>query len=78
MDRHPEADTTPTTVERSDAMDAAGALLLMARKYRKDASSRRNAGANLAGYRASLRGSAKVYEAAARRVQRAADAAGGF
>jgi hypothetical protein len=75
MTRHPEADTSLVTVERSDVIDAAGALLVLASKARRDARSRRNAGAHLAPVRASLRASAEVYEAAARRMQAAADEA---
>jgi hypothetical protein len=73
--RHEGADVSHVTIERSDAIDAAGALLLMARDYRRQAASRRNAGPNLKPYRAGLRHTADVYEAAAARVQAAADAA---
>jgi hypothetical protein len=70
------ADVSPVTIERSDAIDAAGALLMMARDYRRQAKSRANGGARNASHRAWLRGAADVYDAAAKRVQRAADDAG--
>lgn len=73
--RHPDADTIPVAIERSDAIDAAAGLLLLARQARRDAASRRSAGPNMALYRAGQRAAAEVYEAAARRVQAAADAA---
>jgi hypothetical protein len=73
--RHPEADVSPVSIERSDAIDAAAGLLLLARHARRDAASRRSAGPNMAPYRAGQRAAADVYEAAARRVQRAADEA---
>jgi hypothetical protein len=73
--RHEGADVSPVTIERSDAIDAAGALLMMARDYRRQSKSRTNAGADLASYRRGLRAQADVFEAAARRVQSAADAA---
>jgi len=76
--RHEDADTTPATVERSDAIDAAAALALMARENRRAAKLRQNAGAGNAHHRKWLRDSADVYEAAARRMQRAADDAGRF
>jgi hypothetical protein len=71
--RHDGADTTPITVERSDAIDAAGALVALARDLRRQAKSRRNAGAHLADHRAHLRRTADVYDAAAYRMQDAAD-----
>lgn len=73
--RHDGADTLAITVERSDAIDAAGALKLMARDYRRQAKSRANGGPALAHYRAGLRSQADVFEAAAARIQRAADEA---
>lgn len=71
--RHEGADVTPITIERSDAIDAAGGLLLLAEKYRRDARSRRYAGPHNAAQRRGLREAADVYAAAASRVQRAAD-----
>lgn len=73
--RHDGADMSPVTIERSDAIDAAGALLLLARHARRDAASRRWQGPRFAAYRAGQRHAAEVYEAAAKRVQRAADEA---
>jgi hypothetical protein len=75
-ERHEGADVSGVTIERSDAIDAAGALLMMARDYRRQARSRRNGGERNARHRAWLRGAADVYDAAAKRVQRAADDAG--
>jgi hypothetical protein len=72
---NPDRDTTPVTIERSDAIDAAGALVQMAREYRKQARSRRNGGPHNATHRASLRSWADEAEEAARRVQRVADEA---
>jgi hypothetical protein len=74
--RHEGADVSPVTIERSDAIDAAGALLMMARDYRRQAKARANGGPDMATYRRGLRAQADVFEAAARRVQSAADAAG--
>lgn len=71
--RHPEADTTPVQVERSDAIDAAAGLMLLAREHVRRANARENYGPHLAGYRKQLREAARVYRAAAERVQRAAD-----
>jgi hypothetical protein len=71
--RHDDADTRPVTVERSDVIDAAGALVLMARDYRQQARSRANAGPHNAGYREGLRHTANVYEAVGYRLQKAAD-----
>jgi hypothetical protein len=73
--RHEGADTAPVTIERSDAIDAAAALLLMARENRRAAKLRQNAGAGNASHRKWLRDGADVYEAAAARIQAAADAA---
>jgi hypothetical protein len=73
--RHPEADTTPITVERSDTIDAAAALAFMARGYRQQATLRRNAGPNMKQHRQWLRSTANVFDAAARRMQTAADEA---
>lgn len=72
--RHAEADTTPVTIEASDAIDAAGALIMMARANRREAKLRRNSGGAMASQRRSLRKAADVYEAAASRIQAAADA----
>lgn len=74
-ERHEDADTAPVAIERSDAIDAAAGLALMARENRKAAKSRRNAGSDPASvaHRAWLRSTADVYEAAAKRVQAAAD-----
>jgi hypothetical protein len=66
---------SPVTIERSDAIDAAGALLLMARENRQAAKLRQNAGPANAHHRKWLRDNADVYEAAARRVQSICDAA---
>lgn len=73
--RHDEADTRPVAIERSDALDAAGALALAARDCRRQARLRRYAGAHNASFRATLRAQADVYDAAAVRVQRACDEA---
>jgi len=72
--RHPEADTSPVTVERSDAIDAVAGLLALARDSRKLASSRRYGGPRNAQLRADLRARADVYDAAARRLQAATEA----
>jgi hypothetical protein len=74
IDRHPDADTSLVSVERSDVIDAAAALALMARENRRAAKLRRNAGPGAAAHRAWLRSSADVYEAAASRMQAVADA----
>lgn len=75
-DFHPDSDTITTVpILRTDAIDAAGALTMMARDYRRQAKSRRYAGPANAGYRLGLRAQADVYDAAAKRVQSAADAA---
>ena len=74
-ERHDEADRSPVTVERSDAIDAAAGLLLLARKTRRAAASRRYAGPSWASHRRGLRDSAKIYDADASRMQRAADEA---
>lgn len=74
-DRHENADTRPVTIERSDAIDAAAALLLMADKAERDARSRRYTGPDWATVRRSYRDQAATYRAAAGRVQAAADAA---
>jgi hypothetical protein len=73
--RHSEADTSPVTIERSDAMDAVAALQALARQNRREAKSRRNGGPAGSPLRAWLRQSADVYEAAAARIQRVTDAA---
>jgi hypothetical protein len=75
--RHDDADTRLVSIERSDAIDAAAGLLALADKYRKQARARRNAGSRpgSVAYRAWCRSNAETYEAAARRVQRAADEA---
>lgn len=72
---HENADMTPVTILRTDAIDAAGALIQLARTTRRTARSRQYQGSYWAGYRAGLRDAAEVYEAAARRVQIAADGA---
>lgn len=72
-ERHENADLSPVTIERSDALDAAGALLRLAEATRREAKSRRNAGDKNASWRHSLRASADVYDAAAKRVQRATE-----
>jgi hypothetical protein len=61
------------SVERSDVLDAAAALALMARENRRAAKLRRNAGSSAASHRRWLRETADVYDAAARRMQTAAD-----
>jgi hypothetical protein len=73
--RHEDADTTAVTVERSDVIDAAAGLLLLARQQRRQAKSRQFRGPRWAGYRAGLRQAADVADAAAHRMQRAADEA---
>jgi hypothetical protein len=71
--RHPEADRNPVAIERSDAIDAAAGLYLMARENRRAAKLRQNAGPHNADHRRWLRTTAATYEAAAGRIQRAAD-----
>jgi hypothetical protein len=74
--RHDEADTSLVSIERSDAIDAAAGLQELARRMRREARSRRYSGHWMAAQRAGLRKAADVYDAAARRVQSAADEAG--
>lgn len=71
--RHADADRSMVSVERSDVIDAAAGLHQMAANYRRQAKSRRNAGAHNKAHRAWLRDVADLYEAAAVRMQRAAD-----
>lgn len=71
--RHHEADQRMVLVERSDAIDAAGALMMMARDARKQARARHNSGPRYIAYRADLREAANIYDAAAERMQAAAD-----
>jgi hypothetical protein len=71
--RHPDADTLPVSIERSDAIDAAAGLYMLARDYRRQARQRRYAGAANASHRQHLRDTADVYDAAAARVQSVAD-----
>lgn len=71
--RHPEADTTMVSVERSDVIDAVAGLLLMARENRKAAKLRQNGGPGNSHHRAWLRSTADTYESAASRMQRVAD-----
>jgi len=71
--RHTDADVSDVAVERSDVIDAAAGLLLMADTNRKAAKLRANGGPRNAHHRAWLRSNADVYEAAAWRMQRAAD-----
>ena len=71
--RHENADRTPVAIERSDAIDAAGALVHLAGVKRREATSRSNAGPDNASHRAWLRAGADVYDAAAYRIQNAAD-----
>lgn len=73
--RHEGADPTPVTVERSDAIDAAGALQSLASGREREARSRGWSGPRFAHVRAQLRAEAAVYRAAADRMQRAADTA---
>lgn len=71
--RHGGADVRPVNVERSDAIDAAAGLALMARENRRAAKLRANGGPSNAPHRRWLREAADVYDAAAARMQRAAD-----
>jgi hypothetical protein len=73
--RHDDADTSLVSVERSDVIDAAAGLQELARKTRREAQSRRYGGVGWASTRAGMRRAAEVYEAAAARMQRAADEA---
>jgi hypothetical protein len=66
-----DADRTPVTILRTDAIDAAGALTMLAHKTRREV--RKYPGPHLREHRASLRRWADLYEAAAARIQRAAD-----
>jgi hypothetical protein len=70
-----ERDTTPTEIERFDAINAAGAMTQHARVLRRQARSRKNSGPHLASHRAWLREQAKDMEEGAERVQAAADRA---
>jgi hypothetical protein len=72
--RHPDADTSLVSVERSDVIDAAAALALMARENRQASKLRQNGGPANASHRLWLRETADVYDDAARRMQAAADA----
>lgn len=72
-ERHPDADRSMVSVERSDVIDAAAGLALMARENRRAAKLRQNGGPANANHRAWLRQSADVYDAAAKRMQDAAD-----
>jgi hypothetical protein len=72
--RHPDADTSLVSVERSDVIDAAAALALMARENRRASKLRQNGGPACASHRLWLRETADVYDDAARRMQAAADA----
>jgi hypothetical protein len=74
--RHEGADTRPVEIERSDAIDAAAGLLMLARDARRQSMSRRLRGPQFASTREGYRESATIYEMAARRVQAAADEAG--
>jgi hypothetical protein len=76
--RHRAPDIRPAIIERSDAVDAAAALRALARQNRRAARHRRNAGEHMARQRAGLRESADVYDAAACRVQAAANKAMGL
>lgn len=71
--RHEDADTRLVSIERSDAIDAAGALLREALRTEKDARARRLQGDRFAGTRRGMREQARVYRSAARRLQAAAD-----
>jgi hypothetical protein len=73
--RHEGADVALVSVERSDVIDAAAALGLMARENRRAARVAANAGPARASHRAWLRKTATVYDSAAERMQAAADAA---
>lgn len=73
--RHNGADTSPVTIERSDAIDAVAGLLALVSEKRREAKSRAYIGPHWARHRAWLRESADVYQAAASRIQRATDAA---
>lgn len=74
--RHDDADTRPVAIERSDVIDAAAGLKMLADNCRRQARSRSSQGDFHKAHRAWLRKSADVYEAAAVRLQRAADASG--
>lgn len=74
-ERHAEADTTPVIIERSDALDAAAALAQMADGERRLSKARHYSGPDYKTQRAWLRDTAKIYDAASRRVQRACDEA---
>jgi hypothetical protein len=69
----PDQQTFPLTVERDDAITAAGACVVGARHYRKQAKLRANSGPSNKSHRAWLRGVADEMEAAGRRMQAAAD-----
>lgn len=70
-----DRDHRPVTIERSDAIDAAGALILTATDLRKQAKRRSNGGPRLASHRAWLRTWADQCDEAAARIQRVADEA---
>lgn len=70
-----DRDTRPVIIERSDAIDAAGALVQLARVTRKEVRSRRYVGPENKSMRKYLRELADHYDLAAQRVQRVADEA---
>jgi hypothetical protein len=71
----PDQQTFPVTVERDDAIMAAGACVVGARHYRMQARLRRNAGPHNASHRAWLRMVADEMEAVGNRMQAVADEA---
>jgi hypothetical protein len=73
--RHDGADTRLVSVERSDVIDAAAGLMLMASTYRQAVNLRKNGGPENKAHRAWLRSTANTYESAAQRLQRTADSA---
>ncbi len=75
MIRHSDADMRPVTIERSDAIDAAAGLALLAKQARTMARARRYSGPEWGITRGLWRRQAEVYDAAALRLQAAADAA---
>jgi hypothetical protein len=71
----PDRDTRPVTIERSDAITAAGGCTQAARRYRLDAKLRGNGGPRNASHRRWLRAMADEMDATAQRLQRVADEA---
>lgn len=75
--RHPEADTRPVTIERSDAIDGAGALLALARANEREAAYIHGYSVAQSARRRTLTEGAQVYRSAAARLQDVADATHG-